>query len=143
MAITSTKAAAAVSAVSTRVLPSLNWSRAMPPGPDASVKITEEYAKLVARDVYFWAWPMVNIYNRRLLFSKVKRQQYAGPSPQAPVNRFTMLTDYAPPEQRNVACANQDVVYGIGALGLEISPVVIQVPDFGERFWVYQNQSQV
>lgn len=110
----------------------------MPPGPDASVKITEEYAKLVARDVYFWAWPMVNIYNRRLLFSKCKQQQYAGPSPQAPVNRFTMLTDYAPPEQRNVACANQDVVYGIGALGLEISPVVIQVPDFGDRFWVYQ-----
>jgi len=133
-----TKAAATISTVNTCVFPSPGWSRAMPPGPDASVKITEEYAKLVARDVYFWAWPMVNVFNRRLLFSKVKQQQYAGPSPQAPVNRFTMLTDYAPPEQRNVACANQDVVYGIGALGLEISPVVIQVPDFGDRFWVYQ-----
>jgi hypothetical protein len=110
----------------------------MAPGPDARVKITEAYAKLVARDVYFWAWPMVNVYNRRLYFSKVTQQQYTGPSPQAPVNRFTMLTDYAPPEQRNVACANQDVVYGMGALGLDLSPVVIQVPDFGERFWVYQ-----
>jgi hypothetical protein len=59
-------------AISTEVCPSRNWSRAMPPGPDASVKITEEYAKLVARDVYFWAWPMVNIYNRRLLFSTIK-----------------------------------------------------------------------
>ena len=46
-----------------------------------------------------------------------------------------MLTDYASPEQRNVACPNQDVVYGMGALGLDLSPVVIQVPDFGERFW--------
>lgn len=138
MATKAKSSASTVRAISTHLLPSSNWSRAMPPGPDARVKITEEYAKLVARDVYFWAWPMVNIYNRRLLFSKAKEQQYVGPSPQAPVNRFTMLTDYAPPEQRNVACANQDVVYGIGALALEISPVVIQVPDFGDRFWVYQ-----
>src|SRR6478735_2246661 len=93
---------------STAVHPSLNWARAMPPGPDTRVKITEAYAALVARDVYFWAWPMVNVYNRRLYFSKVTQQQYTGPSPQAPVNRFTMLADYAPPEQRNVACANQD-----------------------------------
>ena len=120
------------------MLPSLNWSRAMPPGPDARVKITAAYAALVARDVYFWAWPMVNVYNRRLYFSKVAQQQYTGPSPQAPVNRFTMLTDYSSPEQRNVACANQDVVYGMGALGLDLSPVVVQVPDFGDRFWVYQ-----
>ena len=124
--------------MSATVLPSLNWSRAMAPGPDARVKITEAYAALVARDVYFWAWPMVNVYNRRLYFSKITRQQYTGPSPQAPVNRFAMLTDYSSPEQRNVACANQDVVYGLGAIGLDLSPVVIQVPDFGERFWVYQ-----
>ncbi len=25
---------------------------------------------MVARDAYFWAWPMVNIYNRRQAFSK-------------------------------------------------------------------------
>jgi hypothetical protein len=30
------------------------------------------------------------------------------------------------------------VVYGMGALALDVSPVVIQVPDFGDRFWVYQ-----
>ena len=49
-----------------------------------------------------------------------------------------MLTDYVDPEERAIACPNQDVVYGIGALALDISPVVIQVPDFGDRFWVYQ-----
>jgi hypothetical protein len=50
--------------------PSPNWARAMPPGPDANVKITEGYARMVARDAYFWAWPMVNIYNRRLAFKQ-------------------------------------------------------------------------
>jgi|SRR6476660_9487854 len=62
------------------------------------------------------------VCNRRLYFSKVAQQQYTGPSPQAPVNRFTMLTYYSSSEQRNVACANQDVVYGMGALGLDLSP---------------------
>ena len=35
------------------ISPSPGWIRALPPGPDTRVKITEEYAKLVARDAYF------------------------------------------------------------------------------------------
>jgi hypothetical protein len=30
---------------------------------------------------------------------------------------------------------NQDVVYGVGFLSLEKEPVVVQVPDYGDRFW--------
>ncbi|WP_424630183.1 DUF1254 domain-containing protein [Bradyrhizobium sp. SYSU BS000235] len=127
-----------LSLAQTSIAPSPGWDRALPPGPDTRVKITEEYAKLVARDAYFWTWPMVNIYNRRLAFSQVKDFVMAGPVPSAPLNRVAMLTDYVNPDQRLVACPNQDVVYGAGALALDLSPVVIQVPDFGDRFWVYQ-----
>jgi len=118
--------------------PSRNWARAMPPGPDARVKITEAYAEHVARDAYLWAWPLVNMYTRRLFFATIKEMAYAGPLPQAPLNTFGMLTDYIAPEQRSVACPNQDVVYGAGYAALDISPVVVQVPDFETRFWVYQ-----
>ena len=118
--------------------PSPDWARALPPGPDARVKITEAYAAHVARDAFFWAWPLVNMYNRRLAFSLMKEHRYAGPLLEAPLNSLTMLMDYVNPEERNVACPNQDVVYGLGLLALDISPVVIQVPDFGDRFWVYQ-----
>src|SRR5882724_11833535 len=120
------------------VPPSPGWTRAMPSGPDARVKITEEYVKQVGRDAYFWAWPMVNVYNRRLHFLSVKEIVRAGPLMEAPANRLAMLTDYVDPDERSVACPNQDVVYGFGALALDISPLVIQVPDFGDRFWVYQ-----
>ncbi|MDQ6435376.1 DUF1214 domain-containing protein [Mesorhizobium sp. LHD-90] len=118
--------------------PSPDWGRALRPGPDARVKITEAYADHVARDAFFWAWPLVNMYNRRLAFSKFKEHRYSGPLLEAPLNELTMLTDYVNPEERNVACPNQDVVYGLGLLALDVSPVVIQVPDFGDRFWVYQ-----
>ncbi len=121
-----------------RIALSSAWSGHMPLAPDARVKITEAYARHVGRDAYFWAWPMVNIYNRRLHFGAIKKTVRAGPLMQAPLNQLAMLTDYVSPEERSVACPNQDVVYGIGSLALDISPVVVQVPDFGDRFWVYQ-----
>jgi hypothetical protein len=123
----------------TPLTPSPGWSLALPSGPDARVKITEQYARLVARDAYFWAWPMVNIYNKRLAFAQAPAPGLmGGVLPFAPLNRLAMLTDYIAPEEREVACPNQDVVYGGGPLALDVSPVVIQVPDFGDRFWVYQ-----
>jgi hypothetical protein len=51
---------------------------------------------------------------------------------------MAMLTDYIDPAERAVACPNQDVVYGGGPFAFDVSPVVVQVPDFGSRFWVYQ-----
>ncbi|HKP36187.1 MAG TPA: DUF1254 domain-containing protein [Pyrinomonadaceae bacterium] len=119
--------------------PSPNWADAIPPAPDARVKITEAYARMVARDAYFWAWPMVNIYNRRLAFKQAPEAGLMnGVLPFAPLNTLSMLHDYIEPEQRWVACPNQDVVYGAAIAALDETPVVVQVPDFGKRFWVYQ-----
>ncbi|CAN7357695.1 MULTISPECIES: DUF1254 domain-containing protein [Ensifer] len=114
------------------------WATSMPAGPVSGTRITADYAKLVVSDAYFWAWPMVNMFNRRLAFSKIPQRIYSGAAPMAPINSLTMLTDYIEPDERLVACPNQDVVYGAGLLGLDQSPVVIQVPDFKDRFWVYQ-----
>jgi len=55
-----------------------------------------------------------------------------------PLNELAMLADYIDPDIRVVAHPNQDVVYGFGIFALEQEPVVVQVPDFGERFWMYQ-----
>jgi hypothetical protein len=108
-------------------------------GPVAGTRITEAYARLVARDAYFWAWPMVNMYNKRLAFSHAPEPGLLGGiMPFAPLNGLSMLSDYVEPTERNVACPNQDVVYGAGLLALDVSPVVVQVPDFANRFWVYQ-----
>lgn len=120
-------------------VPSPDWQRSMSPGPDSRVSVTEAYARMVARDAYFWAWPMVNIYNRRLAFDQCPEPGLMnGVLPFAPLNALSMLHDYVEPGQRWVACPNQDVVYGAGVAALDRTPVVVQVPDFGDRFWVYQ-----
>ena len=107
-------------------------------GPLDGKRMTDAYVRMVAQGAYFWAWPMVNIYSRRLMYARVPTLGIMGPVPMAPLNQLGMLTDYIVPEGRIVACPNQDVVYGFGVLALDEFPVVIQVPDFGRRFWVYQ-----
>jgi hypothetical protein len=103
------------------------------------MRITEPYARTIARRTYFWAWPMVNIFNRRLAFDKAPEPGLMnGVLPLAPLNTLSMLHNYVEPDQRWVACPNQDVVYGAGIAALDRSPVIVQVPDFGSRFWVYQ-----
>lgn len=92
-----------------------------------------------AAEAYFWGWPLANIYNRRLSFTKLSEPTLLdGFLPVAPLNHLAMLNDYIDPAQRQVACPNQDVVYGSSVLALDIEPVVVQVPDFGNRFWIYQ-----
>ncbi|MGE8150227.1 DUF1254 domain-containing protein [Pseudomonas vancouverensis] len=108
-------------------------------GPVAGTKVTESYVRMMAREAYFWGWPMANIYNRRQAFKSVPEPGLMGGIvPVAPVNRLAMLSDYIDPAQRLVASPNQDVVYGAGSIALDFEPVVLQIPDFNGRFWVYQ-----
>jgi hypothetical protein len=113
------------------------------PGPAAGTAMTKEYVQMVGRMAYVWGYSIVNSHNRRAAFAYVTSQNgnvpgwNGGVLPMAPVGYNSMLTDYIKPEQTFVACPNQDVAYGAGFFALDKEPVVFQVPDFGNRFWVY------
>lgn len=105
--------------------------------------MTPEYVESVARIAYIWGWPLVNMHNRHQVFSQVPVQGLlGGVMPVAPVNYLTILPKYADPEQKDVAHPNQDVFYGFGITNLDKSPVVLQIPNFGERFWMYGLMNQ-
>ena len=113
---------------------------AMPPAlPVPNTIMNEEYVETIGEYAYLWGWPMVNIHNRNMAFAKLPAPGYMGGIvPVAPANQIGMLTDYIVPEERVVACPNQDVVYGFGIVDFSKDAIVVQVPDFGDRFWVYQ-----
>jgi hypothetical protein len=118
-------------------------SKEIPAGPVSGARLPDAYVRDVARIAYLWGWPLVNMHNRHLVFEKVPENGLGdGVLPVGPLNRVTMLTDYIKPEERAVATPNQDVVYGFGIMSLEKEPVVFQVPDFADRFWVYQLGNQ-
>ncbi|UTF60172.1 DUF1254 domain-containing protein [Gilvimarinus sp. DA14] len=109
------------------------------PKPVAGAPVSKEYAQAIGRMAYIWGWPLVNMHNRQTLFATAPHPGLlGGVLPVAPLNHVSMLSDYLAPEQRFITSPNQDVVYGAGFLELDKEPVVIQVPDFGDRFWVYQ-----
>lgn len=109
----------------------------------AGPKMTPGHARAVARTAYLWGWPLVNMHNRRVAMAQLPAPGLlAGVAPAGPPGTLSMLGDYIRPEERLVACPNQDVVYGFGVLDARLEPSVVQVPEFGDRFWVYQAVDQ-
>lgn len=106
--------------------------------PSTDITMHPEYAKSVARMAYIWGWPLINMINRN---AKITQAPYPGllngVLPAAPRGQVGMLHDYIDPAETFVTCPNQDVTYGLGFFSLDEEPVVAQVPDFGDRFWVY------
>jgi hypothetical protein len=97
-----------------------------------------EYARAIGQMAYIWGWPMVNQMNRRTAITQAPQPGLlGGVLPVAPRGQIAVLSDYIDPNQNFVTCPNQDVVYGLGFFSLDEEPVVIQVPEFGDRFWIY------
>src|SRR5215831_1869021 len=107
------------------------------PGPAAGTMMTAAYLESVARVAYMWGWPLVNAANRSVAFSKAPAPGLLGGVVPVAYNRLAMLTGYIDPNQHFIACPNQDVAYGAGFFALDKEPIVFQVPDFGNRYWVY------
>jgi hypothetical protein len=106
-----------------------------PPG----TVMTTEYAATVARFAYLWGWPLVNNLNRSIGVKDLPGPgRVGGVIPATPPGRVSMLTDYISAEEHYVTCPNQDTVYGASFQRTDTIPVVIQVPDFGDRFYTYQ-----
>ncbi|MCP3472638.1 DUF1254 domain-containing protein [Bradyrhizobium sp. CCGUVB1N3] len=106
--------------------------------PATGVTIHPEYARTIAQMAYVWGWPIVNMMNRRATITQAPTVGLMnGVLPVAPRGHLGMLHDYIDPAETFVTCPNQDVVYGLGFFSLDEEPVVAQVPDFGDRFWVY------
>ena len=107
------------------------------PGPPPGTAMTSAYVQSVGRMAYLWGWPLVNMANRAADFSKALEPILLGGIVPVAFGRNAMLTSYISPEEHFVTCPNQDVVYGSGFFALDKEPIVFQVPDFGDRFWVY------
>ena len=68
------------------------------PGPVPGTRLTDSYVRDLARQAYFWAWPMINVYNRLLAYEKLPGPGLAGGVlPVGPPNHLGMLHDYIEP----------------------------------------------
>ncbi|MGW4529633.1 DUF1254 domain-containing protein [Nocardia sp. NPDC004340] len=106
--------------------------------PVTGIEMFDSYARTIAQTAYVWGWPLVNMRNRHDQITQAPEPGLLnGVVPAAPQGYLSMLSSYIDPAETFVACPNQDVVYGLAYFDLDAQPVIVQVPDFGDRFWVY------
>lgn len=87
----------------------------------------------LAAEAFVYGYPLV--YD----LSEVKNFVLAGMGSLAPApfNRFAHATQLAGPHDKFVSI-NNDTIYSIAQLDLAAGPLVLQVPDTGERYYVLQ-----
>ncbi|MBX9829655.1 MAG: DUF1254 domain-containing protein [Xanthobacteraceae bacterium] len=102
----------------------------------------EAYVEGLARIVYYWAYPAVDLFSRTSMWQTMKDGpgMMLGTAPGAPVNTTSCLPDYLPAEQRIVVSPNNDTFYGAGFMDLGREPVVIQTPTQAPQghYWTIQ-----
>ena len=81
----------------------------------------------IAEEAYIWGSP---------LWLQAKYLERARQS-NTPVNRFSLSSQLARPEDRNVG-PNVDTLYGYAWLDLEAEPLVLYVPDTNDRYYCIQ-----
>jgi hypothetical protein len=74
------------------------------PGPAPGTTMTKAYVQTVGRMAYLWGWPLVNVANRSVAFSKAPEPGLLGGVVPIAFNSLALLTGYISPEEQFIAC---------------------------------------
>jgi hypothetical protein len=107
-----------------------NVDAASPPGaqlPGGSVKLSTAEIESLARDLYYYAYPIV-------LMDTTMRQatnvlDAASVRMRAPVNQFAHFRTYPKADAHDVVRFNFDTLYSLAWVDLSHGPVILSVPD--------------
>jgi len=102
----------------------------------------KEYVEALARIVYYWGYPAIDVMTRTSQWELMKDGPGAvvGVFPGGPVNTSGCLSDYMSPTQRMVVTPNNDTIYMSGFADLGREPVVVQTPTNAPKghYWTIQ-----
>jgi hypothetical protein len=102
----------------------------------------EEYVEALARVVYYWGYPAVDVMTRTSQWQLMKHGPGAvdGVFPGGPVNTSGCLADYMSAAQRMVVTPNNDTIYMSGFADLRKEPAVVQTPTTVPKghYWTIQ-----
>jgi hypothetical protein len=102
----------------------------------------EAYVEALARLVYYWGYPAVDVMTRTSQWQLMKDGPgvVVGVFPGGPVNTSGCLSDYMSPSQRMVVTPNNDTIYMSGFADLGREPAVIQTPTSVPKghYWTIQ-----
>jgi hypothetical protein len=100
----------------------------------AASSLTATEAKALAKDAYLFGLPLVFIeiqFDYDSYTTKVTETK-------APVNQFVHYRAFVDASDRSVVGFNVDTLYSFSKLDLSHEPIVLSIPEMGDRFWVMQ-----
>jgi hypothetical protein len=97
-------------------------------------EITPEQATMLAKDAYIFGLPLVYIRTQVDVLTHVTKPSGG----RAPVNQFAHYREFPDASNRTVVGFNVDTLYSLAQLDLSPEPVVLSVPNMGDRFWIMQ-----
>lgn len=83
-----------------------------------------------AEAIYDYAYPLVIMKLSQDVMFTVPFRARSGP------NHFIHFKQLAQPEQRAVVLGNRNTLYSVGWIDLSQGPVVFEIPDMGDRYYV-------
>ena len=100
----------------------------------ADDKLTDAEAEKSAAEAYVYGYPLVLMDVSRQVMTAV-----AQPNPTAaPINQFNVSREFPDATFTNVVSPNADTLYSFSWLDLKKEPLVLSLPDTGDRYYLMQ-----
>jgi hypothetical protein len=99
-----------------------------------SSDITPEQAKALAHEAYVFGFPLVYIQTQVDVLTHVTKPEDG----RAPLNQFAHYREFPDASNKTVVGFNVDTLYSLAQLDLSSEPIVLSVPEMGDRFWIMQ-----
>src|SRR5271165_819523 len=95
--------------------------------------LTQEAANKAALDAYIYGFSLV-----LMDVTKAQATNVAKPttSSAAPLNQFSNIPEFPPPENHAVVAPNADTLYSVAWIDLSKEPIVLHVPDYEGRYFL-------
>ena len=100
----------------------------------AQDKLTEAEATQLAAEAYIYGYPLVLMDLSRQVMTAVLRPDVA----RAPANQFNDSHEFPDPNFTDVVSPNADTLYSMAWLDLSQGPIVLDLPDVGDRYYLMQ-----
>ena len=102
--------------------------------PAQAQEVSPTEAKAIAEEAYVFGLPLVYISVQADSLTNVPRPEGA----RAPFNQFAHYREFPDATNNPIVGMNVDTLYSIAHLDLSAEPIVLSVPEMGDRYWIMQ-----
>jgi len=100
----------------------------------AQSDLTPDEARTLAREAWVFGMPLVYIEKQIDALTHVTKPE----GHFAPINQFAHYREFPDASNRAVVGFNVDTLYSLSNLDLSNGPIVLSIPDMGNRYWLMQ-----